>query len=57
MDKDSPDYFELPIFSEPHREPEPVGYGIAVREFDEIINALRLFERPRKPEVIPEFQM
>ena len=57
MDKDSPNYFELPVFTEPQRELEPMGYENAVREFDEIIKAFRLFERPREPGVIPEFRM
>jgi len=57
MGKDSPDDFELPVITEPQREPEPMGYENAVREFDEIIQALRLREVARKPEDIPEFQM
>lgn len=57
MDKDSPDYFELPVFTETQREPKPIGYDNAVREFDEIIKAFRLFERPREPEEVPEFKM
>jgi len=57
MGKDSPNDFELPVFTEPQREPEPMGYENAVREFDEIIKTFRLCEEPRKPEVIPEFRM
>ena len=34
-----------------------MGYENAVREFDEIIEALRLHEVARKPGHIPEFQM
>jgi len=57
MDVNSPDFFELPVFTVPQREPEPIGYENAVREFDEIIHALRLREVPREPEDIPEFKM
>lgn len=57
MGKDSPNDFELPVFTEPQREPEPMGYENAVRAFDEIIKTFRLCEEPRKPEVIPEFRM
>jgi len=57
MDKGSPNYFELPVFTEPQREPEPMGYENAVREFDEIIKAYRLREVPREPEDVPEFKM
>ena len=57
MDENSPDFFELPVFTEPQREPEPTSYENAVREFEEIIQAMRLREVPRKPEDIPEFKM
>lgn len=57
MDENSPDFFELPVFTEPQKEPEPIGYENAVREFDEIIQAMRLREVPREPEDIPEFKM
>jgi hypothetical protein len=57
MDENSPDFFELPVFTEPQREPDPIGYENAVREFDEIIQALRLREVPGAPEDIPEFKM
>ena len=50
-------FFELPVFTVPQREPEPMGYENAVREFDEIIQALRLRDVPREPEFIPEFKM
>ena len=57
MDENSPDFFELPVFTEAQKEPEPIGYEYAVREFDEIIEALRLREVPREPEDIQEFKM
>lgn len=57
MDEDSPHHFELPVFTEPQTDPEPMGYENAVRAFEEIISAFRLREVPREPEVIPEFRM
>lgn len=57
MDEDSPNDFELPVFTEPQRAPEPMGYENAVREFEAIIEAFHLREVPREPEDIPEFRM
>jgi hypothetical protein len=57
MDNASPNHPDLPVFTEPQREPEPMGYENAVREFEEIIQAFRLREHAMKPEVIPEFRM
>ncbi|MDX2081102.1 MAG: hypothetical protein SFU53_09985 [Terrimicrobiaceae bacterium] len=57
MDEELANGFELPVFTEPQREPEPMGYENAVREFEEIIAAHRLRETPRAAEVIPEFRM
>jgi len=58
MDKDSPNDFDLPVFTEPQREPEPVGYENAVAAFEEIIQTMRLREKePLRREVIEPFVM
>ncbi len=57
MDDSSPNDFELPVFEEPQREPEPIGYEKAVREFEEISATFRLGEAPFEPGDIPEFRM
>jgi hypothetical protein len=57
MDTDSPYEFELPVFSEPQREPEPMGYENAVRAFEQILRATRVREDLPQPEVIPEFRI
>ncbi len=57
MDKDSTDFFELPVFTEAQKQPEPIGYENALREFDEIIQTLRLRDEPRATQDIPEFKM
>lgn len=57
MDSDSPHDFELPVFTEPQKDPEPIGYENAVRAFEEIITEHRLQERPRAVELFPEFRM
>ena len=50
--------FDLPVFDRPMVElPSNMTYEQAVAEFDEIIKAYRLRERPRDPEDIPEFKM
>jgi len=57
MDPSSKDFFELPVFDAPMVEPKPIGYGRAVREFEEMTAAYRLREVPREAEDIPEFKM
>ena len=50
--------FDLPVFDRPMVElPPTMTYEQAVAEFDEIIKAYRLRERPRESEDIPEFKM
>jgi len=57
MADDDP-FFELPVFTEPQKEPEPMPYELAVRAFEEIIAAFKLREKtPRVAEDIPEFKM
>jgi hypothetical protein len=50
-------FFDLPVFTEPQKSPEPVPYEVAVRAFEEIAAALQLREQPRPAEDIPEFKM
>lgn len=51
-------FFDLPVFTEPQKSPEPVPYEVAVRAFEEVIVALKLREKtPRVAEDIPEFKM
>lgn len=57
MEMNSSHFFELPVFTVPQQEPELMGYEKALTEFDEIIKNLRLLERPRPPENLPEFKM
>ncbi|MDX2081105.1 MAG: hypothetical protein SFU53_10000 [Terrimicrobiaceae bacterium] len=57
MDEESARFLELPVFTEPQREPEPMAYENAGRAFEEVIAAHRLREKPRAAEVIPEFRM
>lgn len=57
MEINSSNCFELPVFTEPQREPESMGYEKAIMEFEEIIKVFRLLERPRPSEDIPEFMM
>jgi len=57
MDPSSKDFFELPVFDAPMLEPEPIGYELAIREFDELIVAYRLREQPRESEDVSEFRM
>jgi hypothetical protein len=57
MDPFSNDFFDLPVFDAQPTPPEPVGYERAIREFDVLILAYRLRERPRPPENISEFTM
>lgn len=54
---DNDPFFDLPVFTEPQQAPEPVPYEVAVRAFEEIIEAFKLREQPRPPENIPEFKM
>ncbi len=52
------EYFELPVFTGPMQEPEPVPYEVAPRAFEEIIAAFKLREKtPHVAEDIPEFKM
>lgn len=57
METNSSHFFELPVFMVPQQEPELMGYEKALTEFEEIIRDLRLLERPRPSENIPEFKM
>ena len=57
METNSSHFFELPVFTVPQHEPELMGYEKALTEFEEIIKAFRLLERPRPAENLPEFKM
>lgn len=57
MEMNSSPFFELPVFTVPQQEPELMGYEKALTEFEEIIKNLRLLERPRPVENLPEFKM
>lgn len=51
------EFFDLPVFTESQQPPAPVSYEIAVRAFEEIAEALRLYDKPRRIEDIPEFKI
>ncbi len=55
---DSKHDFELPVFDRPMQDPPAlVSYEQAVAAYEEIIEAFKLRERPRRVEHIAEFKL
>jgi hypothetical protein len=55
---DPKDDFELPVFDRPMQDPPcTVPYEVAMRAFEEIAETIKLREKPRTAENIPEFKM